>query len=136
MSIKERFKAIRRDLNLNQEAFGFNLGTNQVGITDIERGRKNLSIEVMEILHKKFYVNLNWLICGTGSIKYNYNEIEKENESKPEFQSNLKMVIDALRETIEAQKETNEAHKRTITALEARITAYENKYEKQANAQK
>jgi transcriptional regulator with XRE-family HTH domain len=129
MSIKERFKAIRKDLSLNQEAFGFNLGTNQVGITDIERGRKNLSIEIMEILHKKFFVNLNWLICGTGSIKYNYNEVEKENESKPENQSNVKMVIDAQKETIEAQK-------RTIAALEARITAYENKYEKQANVQK
>ena len=124
MTIRERCKSIRKDLGINQEKFSINLNTNQPGIADVENGRKDVSIDTMIILHKKYDVNLNWLIAGTGTSKYEYLPGEKAqiqvNEQSATLQENLKMVIDAQKETIDAQK-------RTILSLEARLKTNEEK---------
>ena len=63
-SVFERFKRIRKKLGKNQIEFARNLGTNQQGISDIERGIKNLSPEIIEYLGNNYNINLNWLIAG------------------------------------------------------------------------
>jgi transcriptional regulator with XRE-family HTH domain len=123
MTIRDRFKTIRKDLSFNQEKFAMNLETNQPGIADIENGRKDVSISSMIILHKKFGVNLNWLIAGTGSSRYERPPLAPVTEQSPSIQENLKMVIDA-------QKETIEALKRAMLMLETRLKAYEEKNDK------
>jgi transcriptional regulator with XRE-family HTH domain len=127
MNIKERFKSIRKDLNANQESFGINLGTNQVSIAEIENGKKNPNLDILVVLHKKFQVNLNWLICGTGLIKYDYQDAEQLNALKPDTETNLKLLLESQRETIEAQKGTIESQKQIITSLKERLAEVERK---------
>ena len=133
VTIRERFKLIRKSFSLNQKNFGNDLGTNQVGITDIERGKKNVSIDILESLHTKFFINLNWLICGTGDIKHNYTDFDRTTESKLIYDTQYKMLIDSQqqtidshKQTIEAQKGTLEAQNRIIREMESRIKIYEN----------
>ena len=133
ITIRERFRLIRKSFSLNQETFGSDLGTNQVGITDIERGKKNVSIEILEILHTRFFINLNWLICGTGDIKHNYSDFDRTTESKLIYETQYKMLIDSYqqtidshKQTIDAQKGTLEAQNRIIKELESKIKIYEN----------
>jgi len=113
--VKERFKSIRKEMRLNQEVFGFNLGTNQVSITEIEHGRKNPSMDILLNLHTKYNVNLNWFIAGSGSEKC---ETPKEEQPKPDMESNYKALFDSKNETIEALKFVVESQKKMIASLE------------------
>jgi transcriptional regulator with XRE-family HTH domain len=133
ITIRERFRLIRKSFSLNQENFGNDLGTNQVGITDIERGKKNVSIEILDILHTKFFINLNWLICGTGDIKHNYSDFDRTTESKLIYETQYKMLIESQQQTIDSQKQTIDAQKGTLEAqnriireLESKMRIYEN----------
>ena len=127
MTLKERFKSIRKDLNLNQESFGANLGTNQVSIAEIELGKKQPNFDVLTVLHRKFLVNLNWLITGTGLIKYDYQDADQLNALKPDTEANLKSLLVSQRETIETQKDTIDSQKQIILTLRARLAEYEGK---------
>ena len=113
--VKERFKSIRKEMRLNQEVFGFKLGTNQVSITEIENGRKNPSMDILLNLHTKYNVNLNWFIAGTGPDKC---ETPKEEQPKPDVESNYKALLDSKNETLEALKFVIETQKKMILSLE------------------
>jgi transcriptional regulator with XRE-family HTH domain len=126
-AIKERFKSIRKDLNLGQEVFGVNLGTNQVSIAEIESGKKNPNMDILVTLHTKYQVNLNWFICGTGLQKYDYQDVEQLIALKPDNEANSKLLLESQRETIDALKGSIDSQKRTITTLEARIADLEGK---------
>ena len=101
MTISQRLREVRTKLGMNQEVFGNELNTNQAGITDIERGKKMPSIEVMEIIHNKFRVDLNWFVVGTGSMKTKYGksdirvvqeeEIKYNDSEKLEMQKRLEL---------------------------------------------
>jgi DNA-binding XRE family transcriptional regulator len=125
MTIKEKFKLIRKDLQLNQESFGANLGTNQVSIADIENGRKNPNMDILVILNKKFQVNLNWFIAGTGSMRYEYQATDQTaDQSAPvDKDDKWKTMIDMQKETIEAQKAAIEALKNNVESQKATIDA-------------
>jgi transcriptional regulator with XRE-family HTH domain len=123
MTIKEKFKLIRKDLQLNQVSFGANLGTNQVSIADIENGRKNPNMDILVILHKKFQVNLNWFIAGTGNMKYEYQIVDQPADQPEKHDDKWKTMIDMQKETIEAQKAAIEALRNNVESQKATIEA-------------
>ena len=52
MDIKEkigqRIRTLRKDLNLSQEALGLKSEVDRTYMTDVENGRRNVSIEILE----------------------------------------------------------------------------------------
>ena len=62
----ERLKQIRQELALTQEEFGTSLGISKQFYSNIETGKSLLNNEKLEILHRKYNVNLNYIIGGTG----------------------------------------------------------------------
>lgn len=68
MNIKDRFIHIRKILNKSQKDFSIELNTNQQSISDIERGIKNISVELMEKFCVTYNVNANWLLNGEGDM--------------------------------------------------------------------
>lgn len=107
--MKERFKKIRLKLNCTQLQFSEKLGTNQQSITDVESGRKKPNEDLLEKLHIKLAVNLNWLICGTGKMMEEYSSILMEPQASYGKENNLKdMLIDSLKNQVEILKSDNE----------------------------
>ena len=67
MNIGERLKALRKDmLGLTLEKFGEKLHVGKSAISDIERGRNNLSDQMLFSICREFGVNEKWLRTGEG----------------------------------------------------------------------
>ena len=94
-SIKERAKRVREEIRKTQEMFGISLGLNRTSITDIERGKTFPNPIYLENIHKKYQINLNWLICGSGKMKLDSqsNIIE---EPLADYNNYKNKYIDAL----------------------------------------
>ena len=69
MSIGQRFKKVREHYRMTQSAFGESLDATQANITDVERGKVFPNPVILENIHKKYMINLNWLLCGTGKMR-------------------------------------------------------------------
>jgi len=116
MSVNQRFKKIRKSLGyLNQGKFGMLLGTNQVGISDIETGKKKISVEIMENLFNKYNVNLNYLITGNGNM-FIKTELNKVQEEQPIYDKNRQsnMELKAALEECRKDKERAWLHRRPL----------------------
>lgn len=119
MTIGDRLKQLRKELNLTQEAFASRIGSVQNTITGYENGRRNPSAPVVSLICREFDVNEDWLRNGTGgtdnmfisksvdeldalSKKYNLSNadqvlIEKYVNLKP---SSREMIINFLTDVI------------------------------------
>ncbi|MBN2533102.1 MAG: helix-turn-helix transcriptional regulator [Spirochaetales bacterium] len=62
-AIAQRFKQIRMKNNMNQKQFAETLKVSQSVISDIERGYREPSRQVLVNLAAVYKVNLNWLLC-------------------------------------------------------------------------
>lgn len=70
--IKERIKAIRKELNKTQEELGSILGITREGVASIESGRRNVTEKHIKFLCIESidgkYVNEEWLRTGEGDM--------------------------------------------------------------------
>lgn len=70
MTIGERIKKVRRDLDLTQQEFGAKIGTTQNAIGNYEIGHRNPSNSVINNICKTFNVSEEWIRTGEGE-KFN-----------------------------------------------------------------
>ena len=66
--MNERVKELRKKLDLSGEKFGERLGVGRSAISDIERGRNNLTEQMIISICREFKVNEDWLRYGTGEM--------------------------------------------------------------------
>lgn len=66
--MNERIKQLRKTLGLSGEKFGEPLGVKRSAISDIERGRNNLSEQMLKSICREFNVSEEWLRNGTGEM--------------------------------------------------------------------
>ena len=63
MDIKEkigqRIRYLRKELNLSQEALALKSDVDRTYITDVENGRRNISIEILEKVIKALEVSIS-----------------------------------------------------------------------------
>lgn len=92
MTQGERVKEIRKTLNLTLEKFGEKLGVGKTAISNIEKGKRNLTEQMALSICREFRVNYYWLTKGelpkfTGTPEnvvdeiaedYNLDEIDKK----------------------------------------------------------
>lgn len=55
--VGQRIKELRHELGLSQEALGNKAGVDRTYVTDVENGRRNVSVEVLEKLIKALEVS-------------------------------------------------------------------------------
>lgn len=69
-AINERFKAVRKKLEITQTEFGKKLGLQQGSVGDIERSKDNIGVSesVKRLLESEYDVNLIWLETGDGDM--------------------------------------------------------------------
>lgn len=68
MQIYQRFKEVRKSLNMTQTAFGNQLGKGLRAIQHYEAGERSIDNSIILLLQEKFNVNTDWLINGNGSM--------------------------------------------------------------------
>ncbi len=98
MAIGERVKKVRESFNLTQDDFTNKLGLikKRSTIADIERGRIYPNPKIVENLHLKFNINLNWLICGSGKMKLELQDLEDINEVRDKYEQYKGKYMDSL----------------------------------------
>ncbi|KAF5063130.1 helix-turn-helix protein [anaerobic digester metagenome] len=72
--MRERIKLLRKEFQLTQSEFGEKIGITGTTISDIERGKLDLTERNLTLICEKFHVNEEWLRYGTGD-KYNYDDL-------------------------------------------------------------
>ena len=89
--MKDRFKQIRKALNLSQTEMGELLGKGLRAIQHYEKGERSIDKTVIILLEKVYNVNSDWLINGNGSMFIDnktdefskiYNSLSDENKLK------------------------------------------------------
>lgn len=89
-TIAEKFKTLRDEKRLTQQALADLLCVKKQNISNIESGHQNPTADLMKKLVDALNVNLNWLIADIGSMFINTpNEALKE-ELRKEFEELLK----------------------------------------------
>jgi transcriptional regulator with XRE-family HTH domain len=77
VTIGERIRMLRKNLNMNQNEFGNKIGLASNTITNYETDRRKPSNQVFELICREFNVNENWLRVGEGNM---FIEIPEEDE--------------------------------------------------------
>jgi len=68
MTDGEKIKAIRKALKLSQEVFGEAIGISKGHISDVEKGKKNLSPAAGDLLKIRYAVSAEWWATGDGEM--------------------------------------------------------------------
>lgn len=66
--MNERIKLLRKTLGLSGEKFGEKLGIKRSAVSDIERGRNNVSNQNIKSICREYNVNEDWLRTGNGEM--------------------------------------------------------------------
>lgn len=76
MTKGERVKEIRKVLGLSGEKFGEQLGVSRAAISNIEKGKRNVTDQMFLSICREFNVNEEWLRNGSGEmfVKMNHDE--------------------------------------------------------------
>lgn len=68
MTQGERIRNIRKKLNLTLEKFGGKLGVGKTAISNIEKGKRNLTEQMALSICREYNVNYDYLMDGEGEI--------------------------------------------------------------------
>lgn len=68
MTQGEHVKEIRKALGLTLEKFGEKVGVGKTAISNIEKGNRNLTEQMIKSICREFNVNEEWLRTGTGEM--------------------------------------------------------------------
>ena len=79
-------KTIREHLGLKQIEFAQTLGIASGYISEIEAGKKNPGIDVLEKLHRLYNVNISFLFTGEGDLFIQPGEEKKKEPAPPASQ--------------------------------------------------
>ena len=90
-------------LRLTQKEFAEHLDTSQSQVNKLIHGEGKLTYDQIEIIVKKFNVNLNWLVTGAGEIftkdKSDYMTVNETMQKYGIYESNEKtMLISQIKE--------------------------------------
>ena len=66
--MKDRIKAVRKAIGLNQTQFGEKIGVKQNTVAVYELGRATPSESVLSLIHREFGVSEEWLRTGEGEM--------------------------------------------------------------------
>jgi transcriptional regulator with XRE-family HTH domain len=58
LKVGQRIKQLRKDLELSQEALALKAEVDRTYVTDVENGRRNVSLEILERLIKALNVSI------------------------------------------------------------------------------
>jgi transcriptional regulator with XRE-family HTH domain len=113
IGIAGRLKEIRTKSGLMQKDFAASLNTSYSVISDIERGAREPSRQILIALAEKYNVDLNWLLLGVGN-----SEITSHNQTyNPEIERLENEIADLKKSIAELDKENRELYKELLDKM-------------------
>lgn len=106
--MNERLKDLRKTLNLSQDAFGERIGMSGGAISLLEKGKRNVTEQVVKSICREYSVDYMWLTTGDGEMFVESDDdfMEKidrimagENDARKNM---IKMLLNASDADIEA----------------------------------
>jgi phage repressor protein C with HTH and peptisase S24 domain len=88
--ISERFSKIENDVHLKGKEFADSIDVLPQTVSDIERGKREPSKDVLLKLASKYQVNLHWMLTGEGEKYVNNKGIVTTNETTIAFPNKIK----------------------------------------------
>ena len=92
-NIGQRFKNVRKVLNMSQEEFANSLGITKQAISNFEHSKSLPSPAIMNKLLLNFDVNLNYLVSEVGDMFNNSDKIYKS--LKLQLMSEMEAMLDS-----------------------------------------
>lgn len=129
--MKDRIKALRKQLNISQEVFGRRIGITGASVSRLESGENEPSPQTIIFICKEFDVSEDWLRNGVGEMfKASSSEAERL-VKKYQFPDIVRKLLTVYEGMNDAQKEAVlEYAQRVIASLidgdgiEAKVSAY------------
>lgn len=75
--IGARIKQVRKDKGLNQTEFANSIGIKQGHLTDLERGKSNITERTLQDICRVYAVSYEWLTTGAGEMYITMTEEEQ-----------------------------------------------------------
>lgn len=134
MSLGERIRKVRRELELTQESFCNRIGLKRNSISLVESDKRNISDQAILSICREFNVNEEWLRNGTGEmfkaapsdvldqLAYKYHLSEADYVMLEKF---VNMRPEARRAIFDYMQEVNAAF--ANSGIDPHIPAYGNK---------
>lgn len=82
MTINERVRELRKELNMNQTEFGKKIALSQNHLTGIETGKRSVTDRTIKLLCTEFNVSEDWLRAGKEPM---FVEIDEEDKFSQAF---------------------------------------------------
>lgn len=115
MTEYQRLKIFLNKIGISQAELADMFGIDRSTMSKMLNGKLRLQIDLLQKLHYKFFLNLNWLLCGTGKMKYDINDNEVnfvEDQNKNEKYS------ECLEKYVKVLEELNDLRKKVEFLLE------------------
>lgn len=77
MTQGERVKKVRKSKEMTMEKFGERLGVTRTAISNIEKGYRGLTEQMLKAICREFSVNEEWLRTGDGDMSLKLSEDEE-----------------------------------------------------------
>lgn len=77
MTQGERVKTVRKSKEMTMEEFGKRLGVTRTAISNIEKGYRGLTEQMLKSICREFSVDEEWLRTGDGDMPQKFSEEEE-----------------------------------------------------------
>ena len=129
-NVIKRFILARKQLRLTQAELATSLGFKQSYISNIEKGRNEVTSNIVIAMYRLYNISPEWLITGQGNMISNFiyetagdkNRPEGPNNPTPNQESandSESKVIDILNKTLKSQETTIQMQEKVIKLLES-----------------
>jgi len=129
-NVIKRFISARKQLRLTQADLATSLGFKQSYISNIEKGRNEVTSNIVIAMYRLYNISPEWLITGQGNMISNFvyetvgdkNRPEALNNPTPNQEStndSESKLIDILNKTIKSQETTIQMQEKVIKLLES-----------------
>ena len=128
-NVIKRFIQARKHLRLTQADLATSLGFKQSYISNIEKGRNEVTSNIVIAMYKLYSISPEWLITGQGEIMSRFTHLGTletptldpdsiTSDSTHEFESS---TVEALRDLVKAKEMTIQMQEKVIALQESEI---------------
>lgn len=130
-NVIKRFITARKHLRLTQADLATSLGFKQSYISNIEKGRNEVTSNIIIAMYRLYNISPEWLITGQGSIMSPFGDPNGNNTTAPEIQAHEEgydhhdppdpLLVETLQQTIRSQDTTIQMQEKVIGMLESEL---------------
>ncbi len=101
MTENQRLRHFIKKLGLKQIDVAGEIGEDTSSLSKMLTGKLQLQLDMLQKMHFKYYLNLNWILCGSGKMRYTDDEktrITEEKDASSEYVGYKDKYLEALEE--------------------------------------